>query len=188
MKPVTAYERKKEPEKVRRGLLDATARLASEKGLANVTLDAVAKAAGVTKGGLFHHFPSKHALVHGMFADLLEYFDRVIDGFMAKDPEPYGRFTRAYVEGVFSDHRQGEAAPSARLSVSMLSDPELQLAWSNWLAARLERHADTDRDETLEVVRLAADGVWLAIITPSGVSPVDFERARSTMLDLTRPR
>lgn len=187
MKPVTAYERKKEPEKVRRALLDATNRLASENGMANITLDAVAKAAGVTKGGLFHHFPSKRSLLQGMFADLLQHLDRMVDEFMAKDPEPHGRFTRAYVEGVFSDHRQGDAAPSARLSVSMLSDPDLQLAWSNWLAARLKRHADTDDGETLEVIRLAADGVWLAIVTPSSASPVNFERARASMLDLTRP-
>ncbi|MEG3123418.1 TetR/AcrR family transcriptional regulator [Sphingomonas sp. GB1N7] len=185
MSTPSAYERKKEPEKVRRALLDAAGELVSENGLANVTLDAVAKEAGVTKGGLFHHFASKQLLFHGMFADIIDYFDALIEGHMARDPIEHGRFTRAYIEGVFVDHRLGGEAPSARLCISMLADPELQQMWSSWLAARIERHFATDGDEFCEMARLAADGVWLAVIAPPAKSPVDFERARKSMLRLT---
>jgi AcrR family transcriptional regulator len=37
-----------------------------EVGARHLTLDAVAKQAGVSKGGLLYHFPSKEALVHAM--------------------------------------------------------------------------------------------------------------------------
>jgi len=51
-----AHRKKKQPEQVRRNLLDCTAKIAAEQGVAKVTIDAVAKAAGITKGGLLHHF------------------------------------------------------------------------------------------------------------------------------------
>ena len=71
----TAYNRRKQPELIRRLLLDCAATLALEQGLANVSVQAVSAAAGVTKGGLFHHFPSKQALVEGVAADLIERID-----------------------------------------------------------------------------------------------------------------
>jgi AcrR family transcriptional regulator len=47
-------------------LLDAAEALARTVGAANLTLDAVAQAAGVSKGGLLYHFPSKDALLAAM--------------------------------------------------------------------------------------------------------------------------
>jgi AcrR family transcriptional regulator len=47
-------------------LLDAAERLVSEVGAGHLTLEAVARAAGVSKGGLLYHFPSKEALLQAM--------------------------------------------------------------------------------------------------------------------------
>jgi len=47
-------------------LLDAAERLVAEIGAAHLTLEAVARAAGVSKGGLLYHFPSKEALLQAM--------------------------------------------------------------------------------------------------------------------------
>ena len=47
-------------------LLDAAERLVLEMGAGHLTLDAVAKFAGVSKGGLLYHFPSKDALLEAM--------------------------------------------------------------------------------------------------------------------------
>jgi AcrR family transcriptional regulator len=47
-------------------LLDAAERLVVARGAAHLTLDAVAQEAGVSKGGLLYHFPSKAALLEGM--------------------------------------------------------------------------------------------------------------------------
>lgn len=157
-----AYERKKQPELVRRGLLDHAQRLAVDQGLASLTIQAVADAAGVTKGGLFHHFPSKQALVEAMFADVVDALDREIDELMAKDEEPYGAFTRAYVDSCFLDRDRKSANLWAALSVSMISEPQLRDIWSRWQMQRYERHRETDGDLGLEIIRLAADGVWLA--------------------------
>lgn len=52
----------------RERLLDAAERVVVESGATHLTLDAVAKSAGVSKGGLLYHFPSKEALLEGMLA------------------------------------------------------------------------------------------------------------------------
>jgi AcrR family transcriptional regulator len=93
--PGSAYTRAKQPEQVRHALLDCTAAVAMDHGVAGVTVQAVATAAGVTKGGLFHHFASKQALIEGLFADLLARLDAEIDVTIAADPKPRGGFTRA---------------------------------------------------------------------------------------------
>ena len=53
-------------------IIQAALSVAAEKGAGKVTLDAVAKAAGVSKGGLIYHFPSKEALISAMVQQLIE--------------------------------------------------------------------------------------------------------------------
>jgi AcrR family transcriptional regulator len=47
-------------------ILDAAEELVSTRGIAGFTLDGVAQAAGVSKGGLLYHFRSKDSLIAGM--------------------------------------------------------------------------------------------------------------------------
>lgn len=158
----SAHERKKQPEQVRRRLLDCAAALAVETGLSALTIQAVAHAADVTKGGLFHHFSSKEKLIEGVFNDLLETLDAEIDDLLARDPVAHGRFTRAYVESALRLMESKVPSPWGALSISMMTDPALRRLWSDWFRARLVRHAATDADPALEIVRYAADGIWLA--------------------------
>jgi AcrR family transcriptional regulator len=44
-------------------LLDVAEAVVVRQGIANLTLDAVAAEAGMSKGGLLHHFPTKDRLV-----------------------------------------------------------------------------------------------------------------------------
>ncbi|WP_185984054.1 TetR/AcrR family transcriptional regulator [Aureimonas mangrovi] len=155
-------KRKKQPDAVRRALLEAALQLGYEQGLAAVTVQAVAQRAGVTKGGLFHHFPSKEALFEGLFVDIIEQLDSEIDKIIAEDPEPYGSFTRAYIAVML---RNGEFAGDhqwAGLSAAFMADPLINQHWMVWLEGRLTRHADTDAHSTLEIVRYAVDGAWYA--------------------------
>jgi AcrR family transcriptional regulator len=50
-------------ETTRKQLLDAAAKLIRQKGFGGLRTIEVAKVAGVSRGALLHHFPSKHALV-----------------------------------------------------------------------------------------------------------------------------
>lgn len=154
------YERKKQPELVRRALIECAGRLATECGLQAVTVQAVADAAGVTKGGLFHHFPNKQALIEAVLKDQLDRFDAAIEATLAQDGESYGCFTRAYVSANFS---MAEYAPALESTcIALITDPVARTHWADWLRTRLERHHSTDATPELEIVRYAADGVWLA--------------------------
>ena len=46
--------------------------LIAQNGFGALTYDALAKATGMTKGGILYHFPTKDALVRGVFEDVLE--------------------------------------------------------------------------------------------------------------------
>jgi AcrR family transcriptional regulator len=83
---LSAHHRKKQPEQVRRALLDCAAQIAAEQGAAAITIQAVAERAGVTKGGLLHHFDSKQALLAAVFSDLLEQMDREISADASREP------------------------------------------------------------------------------------------------------
>lgn len=156
-------KRQKRPEAVRRLLLEKAAELAAGGGMAALTVQGVASAAGVTKGGFFHHFPSRQALLGAMFAELLERFDEAIDRHMAQAPGR-GAFTRAYIDTVFDDLDIGSASLWVALWTSAFEDEHLRAAWTDWLEKRTTRHAETDDMERLRIVRFAVDGAWAAII------------------------
>lgn len=183
-----ANQRKKEPDVVRQKLLDCAAQILVDRGLANLTVQAVAEAAGVTKGGLLHHFASKQKLTEALFAEQLRNLDSEIDAAMAADPVAHGRFTRAYVRSTLRVDHTGPC-PCAALSVSTLIDPALRQAWGDWYRARLQRHRDTDAAPELQLVRYAADGVWLEdLMAQDGEPPIDRQTLLTQMIDLTRKR
>ncbi|OFI39264.1 TetR family transcriptional regulator [Arthrobacter sp. SW1] len=75
----------------RDAVLDAFEALLIEVGERAATLDAVAKRAGVSKGGLLYHFPNKEAMI----AALLERLDRLAEveiGAMKAAPEGASAF------------------------------------------------------------------------------------------------
>ena len=66
-------------------VLDAFEELLNEQGERAATLDAVARAAGVSKGGLLYHFPSKDALVDGLVGRLDDRLAEDIDRIRTSD-------------------------------------------------------------------------------------------------------
>ena len=55
----------------RDGMLAAAEAVVVESGATRLTLDAVAKKAGVSKGGVLYHFPTKDALLEAMIERLV---------------------------------------------------------------------------------------------------------------------
>ena len=187
MKTENAYKRKKQPEIVRRALLDQAARITLEQGLSKVTFQAVADAVGVTKGGVMHHFTTKNALILEVFHDAMKKFETEVDTAMAKDPVRYGSFTRAYINATISlgEKGQEELDSQATLYALMLGDSELRELWAKWANAQLKKHQATDNTETLCMVRLVADGIWLSDF--SGIDISDKASLRRRLITLTHP-
>ncbi len=181
-----AYKRKKQPEVIRRALLDQAARITLEQGLSKVTFQAVADAVGVTKGGVMHHFSTKNALVLEVFNDAMAKFEAEVNTAMADDPVKYGSFTRAYIDATISLGEQGqeEYDNQATLYVLMLGDSELRELWAKWANEQLKKHAATDNTETLCMVRLVADGIWLSDF--SGIDIADKQSLRDRLIKMTQ--
>jgi len=174
--------RRKDPERVRQALLDGTTTLVVERGIANVTVAAVAASAGVTKGALFHHFADRDALIAAVFDRLLERLERQLESLMAADPEAHGRFTRAYVNAALNAD-DGERLIWAALIGTLISDNDFTRRWYQWLDARLIA-CPLDHDPMLEVVRLAADGAW--VISTTGATSIDIDGLRLRLINYTR--
>ncbi len=81
---------------------------------------------------------------------------------MARDAHPHGRFTRAYIAVTLQDPMMTEGGQWAALHTPSSPSRGLRRLVSDWFAERLRRHHDTDGGPELELVRLAADGAWLA--------------------------
>lgn len=182
------YKRKKQPQQVRAALIHCAAELAAELGLTGVTVQAVAAAAGVTKGGFFHHFPHKQALLDAVFDSFMAENELAIDRQMAADESTSGCFTRAYISVAFDDILQAEKSLRISLSLSMMASPELCTRWASWLTGRLQRHQETDSHPQHEVARLAADGAWLAYSLGNGCGIRDPLSLKNHLLTLTRER
>ena len=162
-----AHHRKKHPEAVRQQLLEVAAKLSLEKGPSSVTLDAVSQAAGVSKGGLLHHFPNKLALLDGLFDDLVTRFDREIEAAMARDPAGKGRFTRAYIDVCFALDPATEVPGWRMLTIALIAEPHLKSRWRDWVSWRSAEFAETDGSVGCVLARFACDGVWLADLMQS---------------------
>ena len=52
-------------------ILNAACQIILERGAEALTIEAVAQKAGISKGGLLYHFPSKNKLIEGMINRLI---------------------------------------------------------------------------------------------------------------------
>lgn len=162
----TTQAPKKHSSLAREHLLTAAAQVAVEKGLASLTLDAVAKRAGVSKGGLLHHFPNKQQLIESMFREMLDRLDSSIARYLEADPEARGRMTRAYIRAVTD--QTGDCFESRLRGLTVLAlyaDPHLVSLWEDWIQRHLESCTAQDAGTLAKILRYAADGIWLEDIS-----------------------
>ena len=151
---------KRQAEITRKSLLAAARDIVAQHGAINFTLEAVAQKAGVSKGALLHHFPTKKSLVEAMVRDLVEQFQNTCNALAANDPDPRGRSARAYVRAIAAQTKD-EYEQFAAMSVAFVSDMSLMHIWRIGVAAALQADAtETDDPTDTMIVRLAADGIW----------------------------
>lgn len=147
----------------RQRLFSAAMRVVRERGVGRLTLDAVAEGAGVSKGGLLYHFPSKEALLIALAEAVIAQFENAIGRKFVADSGPApGRWVRAYTQASLELSR-AELDLTAALLAAAGTDPELLAPWravfARWQARIV---ADGLDPATATLVRLAVDGLWLA--------------------------
>lgn len=182
-------------------ILQAANRLVLEKGVTHLTLEAVAKKAGVSKGGLLYHFPSKEDLIK----NLIEHLNAQFEGEVARqlnletaakpagaDDQAAGSWLRAFVRATFDANKleNNWLGSSAAILAAISTNPHLLEPFRQSFAG-YQQHAEQDGlDPVLAtVIRLAADGLWLAelfeLAPPGGELREQVERR---LLELTRAK
>ena len=152
----------------RRHVLDAATRVALRDGPGAVTIDAVVTEAGMSRGGVLYHFPSKDALLQALV-------DQDIDVVREMTGLQSGEATaRSREQRVRAYHDTCTAWPPERghvaLAVALANNPALLRTW-----AQVQRDLDSadtadaagQDDEAMTptsamVARLALDGLWFS--------------------------
>ena len=116
-----AYQRKKDPEGVKKLILANTMSLVAEHGVNGVSIQSIATRSGVTKGGVFHHFANKQVLIEAMLEELIQQLDQQVSLAIEQDPVTYGCFTRAYIAVTLSSSFGVNTVWSA-LSMTLMTD------------------------------------------------------------------
>jgi AcrR family transcriptional regulator len=144
----------------RERVLEAAERVVVEVGAARLTLDAVSQAAGVSKGGLLYHFPSKESLLSALaqrYVDSMQGCiatarDAIEDGGSARD-------LKACVLGVLgSDPRL--KAMGAVLLATAANDLALLEVIRERITQQTQELSESDVDfARASIVLLAIDGL-----------------------------
>lgn len=165
----------------RDALLDAFVELVADDGERTATLDAVAERAGVSKGGLLYHFPSRDSLVEGL-VDRVRTAAAADLEVMRQHPEGAAAYhLRTSVPGASSDDELDRLVTAATHLATSGRHPRvadaLRATQEDWYAAVLE---DVRDPAVARVVTLVADGLWF---TPRDLAPGDGDPRSATDVD-----
>lgn len=160
-------------------ILESAASIINEQGADYLTLDAVAKKAGVSKGGLLYHFKSKEGLIQELVNYANNLYQEKVNKYVNSDSDESGQWLNAFIE-VTREHRT-ENAPitsgmlAAQGSNKLLLSP-LRESYQDW-----QNHIESDGLDEVDatIIRLAVDGLWLSEIF--GISAID-EKMREQVI------
>jgi AcrR family transcriptional regulator len=168
----------------RNALLDAAEMVVLAVGAGHLTLDAVADKAGVSKGGLIYHFPSKEALLEAMMTRLLARFNERQAKAAESLPPGVRRELQAYVAASLTDPEETKRLSAAILAV-VANNPRLlapvQEYFRQWFAGLPDSGLGFGR---AAVISLAVDGLWLLEMLQ--LSPLDRRRREEVAQELFR--
>ena len=178
---------KTEALQTREAVLRAAAQVIARYGAGGFTIEAVAQEAGLTKGGVLHHFPSKVDLILGLLTQVIEGFQARVTAELAAEPEGQpGRWLRAYIRTVFlADYENASLLPP--LAATVAADPQI-LASIRRSFEESQQAAISDGLDPVQaaIIRLAVDG--MVFTRAFGLNVLDAETSRAAceqLLNLT---
>jgi AcrR family transcriptional regulator len=151
----------KQAEHTRARLLDAAMKNMLAQGPGGLALDLVAREAGISKGGLLHHFPSKEALIEALLRQLMVEFETLVLRYYEIESNRPGRWLRSYVRASFDDQSHVPLELAARLTESFFQSERLRRMVQEDTAHWQQRlNSDGIPAVRATVVRQAADAQW----------------------------
>lgn len=173
-------------------ILDAAEAIVRARGVSGLTLDAAAREAGVSKGGLLYHFASKEALLSGLLARMSEWMAQDFEACVAAQPEGAGRVARAMMAWAFELTPEAVNERCDRAAAVFLAafhhDPAL-LAPIRAVIARMREAVAADGLPPGHggAIMAAGDGLFMArtfgLYTPTEQERQDMHAALSRLLE-----
>jgi AcrR family transcriptional regulator len=157
-------------------LLLATAAVIKRDGACSLTLEAVAAEAGVSKGGLLYHFPTKEALLEALVDWWHDDFQRRLDD-TSGDNHAVAYLHAMDRHAAAPDWRRTlEHGPMAVMAGVPGQAARVRKRYEAWQAWLVDDAADP---VAATIVRLAADGLWFS--TLYDFAPVEGELRRDVV-------
>lgn len=148
----------RKPMITREGLLEIAEGIVRSEGAAGLTIDALAKAAGISKGGVQYSFSSKDDLIRALIGRWTHQFDDLLGGF---DDAPPADFVRKYI----SVMRSSQAAMNAKMAglmIAYIQNPQNVIETREWYRSMFERLGGASEDaRAARVAFLAVEGLFL---------------------------
>src|SRR3954447_24115640 len=141
----------------RERILDAYADLLITEGERHATLEAVATRAGVSKGGLLYHFPSKDQLAAGLCDRLKELAAKDAHAMRTAEEGPARYYVRSSHYASTPLDRVLVAVSRLRQSGDARARATIEAASNDWLAILHDALGDLD---VARAVKLIGDGLY----------------------------
>lgn len=152
----------RKPTITREGLLEIAEAIVRSEGAAGLTVEALAKAAGISKGGVQYSFPSKDDLVRALIERWTRQFDALLGGM--DDVEP-AELVRNYIK-VMRSSQAAMNAKMAGLMIAYIQNPENVTETREWYHSMFERLGGTTDDaRAARVALLAVEGLFMLRIS-----------------------
>ena len=140
-------------------ILAAAEELARVAGPGNLSLDAVAARAGVSKGGLLYHFPTKAKLLEALVEQFLASFDQTLRDRETESAGAPDSLVRAYLDILVGEHLCHQPPPSGLLA-ALGEDPDFLAPVRRFDRSLLDRMKANASDPVMAlIVYLALQGI-----------------------------
>ncbi|SFE24074.1 DNA-binding transcriptional regulator, AcrR family [Lentibacillus persicus] len=150
-------------------LFEAAQRIINSRGVSHLTLENIAKEAGMSKGGLLYHYPNKNALIEGGIKGVLENYAKEMENLNSQDTQN-GHFLRSYAEVSLNNPQQLTSGLLAAISTNPELLQPIQDHYQNWQGKIEEDGLDP---VLATIVRLTIDGLWFCDLF--GLAPPEGE-------------
>lgn len=144
----------------RQRILDAAESLAREQGSANISLDAVAARAGLSKGGLLYNFPTKAKLLEALVE---QYIGRAEEA-LARSEEVHKAGPNAVALAYIDYYRQEictHPKPASGILAAIAENPELIDPVRRHQRQLVQTIREKSDDLTLSLITvLVVEGIW----------------------------
>ena len=168
----------------RESMLDAAEAVVLQQGVGKLTLDAVAKQAGASKGGVMYNFPSKNALLSALVERIIEGNAQGIAAAAAKMPDAPTRRLKAYVKNSVDDV-QGDDRVSGALLATVANNPKLIERMRTFIDRRFAETSKGLDFERAAIVHLATEGLWfMELLQVSPFTPRQRARLARRLLQM----